>query len=41
MPVSGSYSDKEKKLLEHAALTCPVYLSLHPDCKKTVDFIWP
>ena len=41
MPPSGSYSDKEKKILEHAALTCPVYLSLHPECKKTVDFLWP
>jgi putative redox protein len=34
------YNDKEKKILEHAALTCPVYLSLHPDLKKTVHFGW-
>ncbi|RYE25881.1 MAG: OsmC family peroxiredoxin, partial [Sphingobacteriales bacterium] len=40
-PKSASYTDKEKKILEHAALTCPVFESLHPDCKKTVDFIWP
>src|SRR5476651_1609787 len=26
----GEYTDKEKAILEHAALTCPVYLSLHP-----------
>lgn len=32
------YSDKEKKILEHAALTCPVYYSLHPDLKKTISF---
>ena len=32
------FSDKEKKILEHAALTCPVYLSLHPDIKKDVRF---
>ena len=35
-----SFSDKEKAILEHAALTCPVYLSLHPDLKKTVTFHW-
>ncbi len=34
------YTDKEKKILEHAALTCPVFFSLHPDLKKTVDFGW-
>jgi uncharacterized OsmC-like protein len=39
-PDPGSYSDKEKKILEHAALTCPVFLSLHPDLKKTVSFNW-
>jgi uncharacterized OsmC-like protein len=36
-----SYSDKEKKILEHAAMTCPVIESLHPDIKKTVSFLWP
>lgn len=35
-----TYSDKEKKILERAGLTCPVYLSLHPDIKKTVNFGW-
>lgn len=35
-----SYSDKEKIILERAALTCPVYLSLHPDVKKTVSFLY-
>ena len=38
-PANG-YSDKEKKILEYAALTCPVYLSLHPELKKTVEFSW-
>ena len=33
-----TYDGKEQKILERAALTCPVYLSLHPDLKKTVDF---
>jgi len=36
----GEYSDKDKKILEHASLTCPVYISLHPDLIKTVDFGW-
>lgn len=26
--------------LEQAALTCPVYLSLHPDVEKDVSFLW-
>lgn len=39
-PTGKSYTDKEKKILEHAALTCPVFLSLHPDCKKSVTFVW-
>jgi len=34
------YEDKEKKILELAALNCPVYVSLHPDLVKTVDFGW-
>lgn len=34
------YSDKQQKILERAALTCPVYLSLHPDVKKLVNFNW-
>lgn len=34
------FSDKERAILEHAALTCPVFLSLHADVKKTVTFHW-
>lgn len=33
-----SYSTKEKTIIEKSALTCPVYLSLHPDVIKTVHF---
>ncbi len=40
-PMTQTYTDKEKKILEHAAITCPVFESLHPDCKKTVLFLWP
>ncbi len=35
-----TYTDKEKAILEKAALTCPVHVSLHPDVKKTIDFGW-
>lgn len=34
------YTDAQKALLEDAALTCPVYYSLHPDLVKTVSFGW-
>jgi len=35
-----TYTDEQKRLLEDAALTCPVYYSLHPDLVKTVEFGW-
>jgi uncharacterized OsmC-like protein len=34
----NSFSEKEKKIIERSAYTCPVYLSLHPDLKKTISF---
>lgn len=34
------YSDKEKAILEHAARTCPVALSLHPDLQQSITFNW-
>ncbi|HRG38847.1 MAG TPA: OsmC family protein [Bacteroidia bacterium] len=34
----NQYSDKEKELLEHAAHTCPVALSLSAELKQTVIF---
>jgi putative redox protein len=34
------YSDKERKILEHTALTCPVAVSLHPDLVKSITFLW-
>ena len=39
-PADKQYNDKERKILEQAATTCPVLLSLHPDIKKTIDFNW-
>lgn len=35
------YTEKEKKILEHAALTCPVALSLNPELKQKVSFNYP
>ncbi|RQO31027.1 osmotically inducible protein OsmC [Taibaiella sp. KBW10] len=35
-----SYSSKEKMILEHAAMTCPVIESLHPEIEKVLTFTW-
>jgi putative redox protein len=34
------YSAGDKNILEQAALTCPVYYSVHEDLKKTINFSW-
>ncbi|MFD2513161.1 OsmC family protein [Pontibacter locisalis] len=39
MPAKN-YSEKEKAMLENAARTCPVALSLHPDVKQTINFVY-
>lgn len=31
---------KIRAILEHTAITCPVYYSLHPDIKKVIVFNW-
>ena len=36
----NNFSDKEKKMYEHAAFTCPVAKSLHPDLKQVITFVW-
>jgi uncharacterized OsmC-like protein len=38
MPIETS--EKYKAILERAAMTCPVLLSLHPDIEKDVVFNW-
>ncbi|NMH24078.1 OsmC family protein [Flavobacterium solisilvae] len=38
--MSIATSDKNKTILERAAMTCPVLLSLHPDIEKEVTFNW-
>lgn len=37
---ASEIDDKTKTILERSALTCPVYLSLHPNIKKTISFNW-
>ncbi len=34
------FDEKTKTILEKAALTCPVYFSLHSDIEKNVIFNW-
>lgn len=36
----NNFSDKEKKIYENAAYTCPVAKSLHADIKQVIDFVW-
>lgn len=38
--VSTPCTAEQKKLLEQAALTCPVHKSLHPDVEKPITWIW-
>jgi uncharacterized OsmC-like protein len=38
MVENKEYSDKEKAILENAALTCPVAKSIHPDIKQEISF---
>ncbi len=39
-PMGQQYTDKQKKVIENIANTCPVLVSLHPDCKKTLTINW-
>ncbi|MEG2140921.1 MAG: OsmC family protein [Bilophila sp.] len=34
------YSPKQKTMIERAAHTCPVFLSLHPDVEQVLTFHW-
>lgn len=35
-----NYSEKEKTMIERAAHTCPVHLSLSPDVEQVFNFVW-
>jgi putative redox protein len=37
---ANSYTENQKKMIETAALHCPVAKSLHPDLMQTVKFVW-
>lgn len=37
---SVTTTEKNKIILERAAMTCPVFLSLNPDIEKEVSFNW-
>lgn len=34
----AEYTAKEQMILKHAAMTCPVFQSLHPDVEKVITF---
>ncbi len=38
--LSVATDDKCRTILERAAMTCPVFMSLHPDIDKDVTFNW-
>ncbi|WP_222983741.1 OsmC family protein [Flagellimonas meishanensis] len=40
MDLPGPVSEKNRKILEHTANTCPVHHSLHPDIEKIIEFHW-
>ena len=33
-------TEKEQTILERAAMTCPVFFSLHPEIQKEISFSW-
>lgn len=36
----STVSEKDRKILEHTARTCPVLYSLHSDIEKDISFFW-
>lgn len=38
--MQGVTEQKDKTILERAAMTCPVFLSLNDEIKKDISFIW-
>jgi putative redox protein len=37
---AGNYTEEQKKALIHAANTCPVHQSLHPEIDAAITFVW-
>ena len=40
LEVGDSWNEKEQKIMENTAKTCPVAQSLHPDIKQEIAFIY-
>jgi len=40
MELPSNISEKNRKILENTANTCPVHYSLHPDIEKAIEFDW-
>ncbi|MFD2099259.1 OsmC family protein [Flagellimonas iocasae] len=40
MELPKEVSEKNRKILENMARTCPVEYSLHPDIERVIDFHW-
>ncbi len=40
-PVHLVLDEKQRTILERAAITCPVAQSIHPDIEQDIKFIWP
>ncbi|MBO9155331.1 OsmC family protein [Chitinophaga sp. GCM10012297] len=39
-PAGHGLQDKDRKILENAAYTCPVAESIHPDIQQNITFNW-
>jgi len=40
LSLPSNVSEKNRKILEHTANTCPVHYSLHPDIVKEISYHW-
>ena len=40
LTLPSALDEKNRKILEHTANTCPVIYSIHPDIEKVIDFQW-
>ncbi len=40
LQLPANVSEKNRKILEHSANTCPVFQSLHPDINFDITFLW-
>ena len=40
LQLPSNVSEKNRKILQHTANTCPVIQSLHPEIKKEISFNW-